>query len=415
MLTPINTNTSSPVRPGLESPTHKLCRSAESKKLDVELAAKVKSLKDGAKARKESKGPILKRKMACATCRRRKASAEAAGHPSAVPPGPCSYDCDQHDEPVPNRFFANGSFHSLTFHSHPRMPLTPGFGVPGPYDAMTGAPMVDSLNFLPPTSPHGVWAYGDFPMTPSRVSGPGCNSSSPSLAINSTPIQEHDVFYSPPQHEQWTPSPAMSTESVYYSPMVASLSEGLASASGLSSAASTPSLASTRAIRSPFPMSQDLGTPLSMPPTTPISDTFDVNCLGPPMVPRASLSPHEQQMKCTNFLQSLEPMPYNLIDFTGAGQLNAEALSMMSTPMMAADSIEIMAGNDLGLINGPPMDGKLQDPFTTLSGLEMPDATLLANAGAADMSSMASMTLTSAMPTDMFSASTTPAAPEWVA
>lgn len=72
MLTPISTNTSSPVRPGLESPTHKLCRSAESKKLDVELAAKVKSLKDGAKARKESKGPILKRKMACATCRRRK-------------------------------------------------------------------------------------------------------------------------------------------------------------------------------------------------------------------------------------------------------------------------------------------------------------------------------------------------------
>jgi len=73
MLTPINTNTSSPVRPGLESPTHKLCRSAESKKLDVELAAKVKTLKDGAK-RKESKGPILKRKMACATCRRRKVS-----------------------------------------------------------------------------------------------------------------------------------------------------------------------------------------------------------------------------------------------------------------------------------------------------------------------------------------------------
>lgn len=321
------------------------------------------------------------------------------------------------------------------------MPLTPGFGVPGPYDAMTGAPMVDNLNFLPPTSPHGVWAYGDFPMTPSRVSGPGYNSSSchttplattptrptfltstpmrriisPSLAINSTPIQEHDVFYSPPQYEQWTPSPAMSTDSVYYSPMVASLSEGLASASGLSSAASTPSLASTRAIRSPFLMSQDLDTPLSMPPTTPISDTFDVNCLGPPMVPRASLSPPEQQMKCTNFLQSLEPMPYNLFDFTGAGQLNAEALSMMSTPMMAADSIEIMAGNDLGLINGPPMDGKLQDPFTALSGLEMPDATLLANAGAADMSSMASMTLTSAMPTDMFSASTTPAAPEWLA
>ncbi|KAJ1023482.1 hypothetical protein NDA16_003099 [Ustilago loliicola] len=418
MLTPINTNTCSPVRPGLESPTHKLCRSAERKKLAVELAAKAKSLKDGAKARKESKGPILKRKMACATCRRRKASAEAAGHPSAVPPGPCSYDCDQHEEPTPNRFFANGSLHSLTFHSHPRMPMTPGFGMPGAYDAITGAPMVDSLNFLPPTSPHGVWAYGDFPMTPSRISAPGCNSSSchtpmvttptrptflastpmrriisPSLAINSTPIQEHDVFYSPPAHEQWTPSSAMSTESVYYSSMVASLSEDLASTSGLSSAASTPSLASTRAIRSPFAMSQDLGTPLSMPPTTPISDSFDVNCLGPPMVPRATLSPHEQQMKCTNFLQSLEPMPYNLIDFT-------------------ADSVEIMAGNDLGLINVPPMDGKLQDPFTSMVGLDMSDATLLGH----DMSSMASMTLTPAMPTDLFSsASTTPAAPEWLA
>lgn len=74
MLTPINTNTTSPVRPSFESPTHKICRSVESKKLDVELAAKAKSLKDGAKARKESKGPILKRKMACATCRRRKVS-----------------------------------------------------------------------------------------------------------------------------------------------------------------------------------------------------------------------------------------------------------------------------------------------------------------------------------------------------
>ncbi|EST04720.1 hypothetical protein PSEUBRA_006002 [Kalmanozyma brasiliensis GHG001] len=440
MLTPISTNISSPVRPALESPTHKVCRSVEGKKLDVELAAKAKSLKDGAKARKESKGPILKRKMACATCRRRKASAEAAGHPSAVPPGPCSYDCDSHDEPVPNRFFNNGSFHSLTFHNHPRMPLTPGYGMPNPYEAMVGPPMVDSLSFLPPTSPHGVWAYGDFPMTPSRVSGPGCNSSSchttplvttptrptfltstpmrriisPSLAINSTPIQEHDVFYSPPAHEQWTPaSSSMGTESIYYSPMVASLSEGLASVSGLSSAASTPSLASTRAIRSPFPMSQDLGTPLSMPPTTPISENFDVNCLGPPMVPRASLSPNEHQMKCTNFLQSLEPMPYHLIDFTGAGAVHPEAMSMMSTPMMACDSIEIMAGNDLGLINGPALDGKLQDPFTTFSGLEMPDASLLASAGAADMSSL---TLTSAMPSDMFvSAATTPVAPEWVA
>ncbi|KAJ9480219.1 putative fungal zinc cluster transcription factor [Pseudozyma hubeiensis] len=456
MLTPISTNISSPVRPALESPTHKQCHSAESKKLDVELAAKVKSLKDGAKARKESKGPILKRKMACATCRRRKlrcdaarprcstcarsqASAEAAGHPSAVPPGPCSYDCDSHDEPVPNRFFANGSFHSLTFHSHPRMPMTPGFGMPGPYDAMTGAPMVDSLNYLPPTSPHGVWAYGDFPMTPSRVPGPGCNPSSchttplittptrptfltstpmrriisPSLAINSTPVQEHDVFYSPPAHEQWTPSSAMSTDSVYYSPMVASLSEGLASVSGLSSAASTPSLASTRAIRSPFHMSQDIGTPLSMPPTTPISDSFDVHSLGPPMVPRATLSPHEQQIKCTNFLQSLEPMPYNLIDFSGAGALHVDATAMMPSPMMSTDSVEIMAGNDLGLINGGAFDGKLQDPFSTFSGLEMPDASLLASAGAADMSGM---TLTSAMPTDMFvSAANTPVAPEWVA
>ncbi|SYW83863.1 uncharacterized protein UHO2_03091 [Ustilago hordei] len=455
MLTPINTNTSSPVRPGIESPTHKLCRSAESKKLDVELASKVKSLKGGAKARKESKGPILKRKMACATCRRRKlrcdaarprcstcarsqASAEAAGHPSAVPPGPCSYDCDQHDEPTRNRFVANGSFHSLTFHSHPRLPLAPGFGMPGAYEAITGAPMVDSLNFLPPTSPHGVWAYGDFPMTPSRISGPGCNSSSchtvpmmttptrptlltstpmrriisPSLAINSTPIKDHDVFYSPPAHEQWTPSSAMSTESIYYSPMVASLSEGLASASGLSSAASTPSLASTRAIRSPFPMSQDLGTPFSMPPTTPISDSFDINYLGPPMVPRSTLSPHEQQMKCTNFLQSLEPMPYNLIDFTGAGAMHPDAFPMVAPPMMAADSVEIMAGNDLGLINVPPMDGKLQDPFASMSGYEMPDATLLGH----DMSSMASMTLTSAMPSDIFgSATATPVAPEWVA
>ncbi|ETS59625.1 hypothetical protein PaG_06549 [Moesziomyces aphidis] len=443
MLTPISTNTSSPVRPSLESPTHKLCRSAESKKLDVELAAKAKSLKDGAKARKESKGPILKRKMACATCRRRKASAEAAGHPSAVPCGPCVYDCDQNDEPVPNRFFANGSFHSLTFHSHPRMPLTPGFGVPAAYDAITGAPMMDSLNYLPPTSPHGVWAWGDFPMTPSRVSGPACNSTSchttpmvttptrpmlltstpmrriisPSLAINSTPVQEHDVFYSPPSHEQWTPSSAMSTESVYYSPMVSSLSEGLpVSASGISSAASTPLLTSTRSIRSPFPMSQDLGTPMSMPPTTPISDTFDVNCLGPPMVPRTSLSPHEQQMKCANFLQSLEPMPYNLIDFSAPGVMGADGLSVVSTPMMASNSLEIMAGNDLGLINGPCMDGKLQDPFGNMAGLEMPDPSLLASAGAAEMGSMASLTLTSAMPSDMFaSASTNPAAPEWVA
>lgn len=343
---------------------------------------------------------------------------------------------------MPNRFFANGSFHSLTFHSHPRMPLTPGFSNPGAYDAITGAPMMDSLSFLPPTSPHGVWAYGDFPMTPSRISGSGCNSSSchttpmvttptrpalltstpmrriisPSLAINSTPVQEHDVFYSPPSHEQWTPSSAMSTDSVYYSPMVASLSEGLASASGLSSAASTPSLASTRAIRSPFPMSQDLGTPLSMPPTTPCSETFDVNCLGPPMVPRAMLSPHEQQAKCTNFLQSLGPMPYNLIDFTSTNAVNADAFSMVPTPMMAADSIEIMAGNDLGLINGPPMDCKLQEPFTTMSGFELPDATLLANAGAADMSSMAPMTLTSAMPSDLFgNATETSAAPEWMA
>ncbi len=63
---------------------------------------------------------------------------------------------------------------------------------------------------------------------------------------------------------------------------------------------------------------------------------------------------------------------YNLIDFTGAGAVHAEAMSMMSTPMMASDSIEIMAGNDLGLINGPALDGKLQDPFTTFSGLEMP-------------------------------------------
>ena len=357
-----------------------------------------------------------------------------------MPPGPCSYDCDSHDESTPNRFFANGSFHSLTFHSHPRMPVTPGFGMPGPYDAVTGGSMVDSLNFLPPTSPHGVWAYGDFPMTPSRVPGPGCSSSSchttplvttptrptfltstpmrriisPSLAINSTPIQEHDIFYSPPAHEQWTPSSAMSTDSLYYSPMVTSLSEGgVASASGLSSAASTPLLASTRSIRSPFGMSQDLGTPLSMPPTTPISDSFDVNCLGPPMVPRATLSPHEQQMKCTNFLQSLEPMPYSLIDFTGAGAVNADAINMMSTPMMASESTEIMAGNDLGLINAPMMDGKLQDPFASFASLEMPDASLLATAAAADMSSM---TLTSAMPADMFtSAATTPVAPEWVA
>ncbi len=86
-------------------------------------------------------------------------------------------------------------------------------------------------------------------------------------------------------------------------------------------------------------------------------------------------------MKCTNFLQSLEPMPYNLIDFTGAGMLHPEALSMVSTPMKATDSsmssmssMDIMAGNDLGLINGPMMDGKLQDPFTTMSHLGMPDA-----------------------------------------
>lgn len=104
-------------------------------------------------------------------------------------------------------------------------------------------------------------------------------------------------------------------------------------------------------------------------------------------------------------------MPYNLIDFTGGSAMNADALAMVAPPMMAADSVEIMAGNDLGLINVPPMDGKLQDLFSSMSGLEMPDATLLGH----DMSSMASMTLTSAMPTDLFSsASTTPAAPEWV-
>ncbi|PWY97489.1 hypothetical protein BCV70DRAFT_219449 [Testicularia cyperi] len=395
MLTPISINTPSPVRGA--SPTHKLCASAESKKLDVELAAKVKAMKDSAKARKESKGPILKRKMACATCRRRKASAEAAGHPSAVPPGPCVYDCDQTEEPVPNRFFANGSFHSLTFHSHPRMPLTPGFGMPSPFDATA-----DSLNYLPPTSPHGVWAYGDFPMTPSRV--PVCNSTScnttpmmttptrppmlsstpmrriisPSLAINSTPVQEHDVFYSPPSQEQWTPYSAMSTDSTYYSPMVHSMSEGLSS---ISSAASTPSLAATRSIRSPFPMVQDLGTPLSMPPSTPCSETFDVNCLGPPIMPRTMLSPHEQQLKCTSFLQSLEPMPsYNLLDFSAAAH---------TVPMMPCDSVEIVAGNDLGLINGP-MDGKLDDPFNSVP------VTI-------DEASLMSMTLGSTLTTDLFS------------
>lgn len=105
-------------------------------------------------------------------------------------------------------------------------------------------------------------------------------------------------------------------------------------------------------------------------------------------------------------------MPYSLIDFTGAGAVHSEAMSMMPSPMIAADSIEIMAGNDLGLINGGISDGKLQDPFSTFAGLEMPDATLLANAAAADMSSVS---LTSAMPADMFvSAATTPTAPEWV-
>lgn len=73
MLSPINTNTPSPVK--AESPSLKLSKSAEAKKIsDVELAAKAKAIKDSTKARKESKGPILKRKMACATCRRRKVS-----------------------------------------------------------------------------------------------------------------------------------------------------------------------------------------------------------------------------------------------------------------------------------------------------------------------------------------------------
>jgi len=134
------------------------------------------------------------------------------------------------------------------------------------------------------------------------------------------------------------------------------------------------------------------------------------------MVPRATLSPYEQQMKCTNFLQSLEPMPINLMDFSGAGMINAEALSMANPPMMPGDSIEIMAGNDLGLINGPFADGKLQDPFMNVSGLEMPDPNLLASAGAVDMSNMGSMMLTSPMPSEIYaSAVTTPVAPEWVA
>ncbi|PWN46613.1 hypothetical protein IE53DRAFT_372190 [Violaceomyces palustris] len=52
------------------------------------------------KGKKEDKPPALKRKMACLTCRRRKSSAEAAGHPSAVPPGPCVYDSDVNGFPI---------------------------------------------------------------------------------------------------------------------------------------------------------------------------------------------------------------------------------------------------------------------------------------------------------------------------
>lgn len=270
------------------------------------------------------------------------------------------------------------------------MPLTPGYNMPSPYDG--------GVDYMP-SSPHGAWPFGDYPPTPSRgapCNSPSCNSTpmlatptrpslltstpmrriiSPALAINSTPIQDHDIFYSPPHHDGWnTPCSTISNaDSMYYSPMVHSMSEGLASVSSMSSATSTPLLNSARALRSPHPMTMDLGTPLSIAPSTPCSESFDVNCLGPPMMPRAMMSSHEQQLKCTNFLQSMEPMPYGMIDFSSPN------------PMMAnSPSMEITAGNDLGLTNGP-LDGKLQDAFTNTMSLELDEASLMnLNLGAPD-------------------------------
>lgn len=298
-----------------------------------------------------------------------------------MPPGCCVYDADQPEEPV-SRFFPNGSFHSLTFHSQSRMPLTPGYNMPMSYDA--------GVDYMPP-SPHGSWPFADYPATPSRgapCNSPSCNGTpmlttptrpgmltstpmrrliSPALAINSTPIQDHDIFYPSPHHDGWnTPGSSMSTtESMYFSPMVHSLSEGHASMSSMSSATSTPLLVSNRALRSPHPVTMDLGTPLSIAPSTPCSESFDVNCLGPPMMPRAVLSSQEQQLKCTNFLQSMEPMQYGMIDFSSPNHF------VVSSP-----SMEITAGNDLGLVNGP-IDGKLQDAFTNTVSLELDDASLM--------------------------------------
>ena len=458
MLTPISTNTS-PVR--VQSSTQKACCSPEGNKAhkDVENACKAKAMKENVRAKKESKGPILKRKMACATCRRRKvsksrhrsldhhehcltlcfltstqqlrcdaarprcstcarsqASAEAAGHPSAVPPGPCVYDCDSCDEPPQSRFFANGSFHSLTFHSNFRNQM-----ISDPMDAG-----MESMNILPPTSPYGVWAFGEMPLTPSRagVYDTSCNSTplsstptrpnvltstpmrriiSPSLTINSTPVQEHhDLFYSPPSQKQWTPSSQpMNLEPMYVSPMVSPMVStfGEAMQYSASSAASTPSLVASRTIRSPFGMVQDLGTPASLAPSTPCSETFGDSCLlGPPIMANqmvSPISPQEQQIKCTNFLQSLEPMPYDLLDFSAAN------------PMCSQDSFAMVGPNDLGLINGPPVETKLQEPFTSASNDMVELSTM-----SMDANSLAHSTLSSAMPIDFTSCSGLPTT-EW--
>ncbi|SPO39475.1 uncharacterized protein PSFLO_04956 [Pseudozyma flocculosa] len=412
MLTPISLNTT-PVK--AESSAHKRCCSPDGKSAirDVENASKLKAIKENLKAKKEAKGPILKRKMACATCRRRKASAEAAGHPSAVPPGPCSYDCDQHDEPVQSRFFANGSFHALTFHSNYRAPMN------GPMEPLHH---IENLNVLPQSSPYGVWTWGEVPLTPSRqpnyqhsasamstpitatptrpppllTSTPMRRIISPGLTINATPMQDNDVFYSPSSQPMWTPPPPqqqLSVEPMFVSPMVsplvANFSEAMYATSSSSSAASTPSLMSARHVRSPFPMMQDLGTPASLAPSTPCSETFDTNFLGPPIMPTRMLSPQEQQLKCTNFLESLEPMPCDLFDFNNGSN------GMSAAPQ---ESFALLGHNQLGLVDGP-VESKLQEPFTSLQ-LGLPDLpSFQLDAATSTMATPSS--LSGAMPFDM--------------
>ncbi|KAN0063064.1 hypothetical protein ACQY0O_004227 [Thecaphora frezii] len=387
MLTSNSYNTTS-IR--MESSTHKLCCASDSKKAskEIEAASKLKAMKDGLKAKKESKGPILKRKMACATCRRRKlrcdaarprcstcarsqASAEAAGHPSAVPSGPCVYDCDQHDEPAPGRFFPNGAFHSLTFHSSLCPPM------PGPMESVRS---MESLNMLPQSSPYGVWTWGEVPLTPSRpttafasapmmsppvtttpsrppslMSTPMRRIINPGLTINAPPYQEYNGFNSPTSQSTWTPSPQqLSAEPMFVSPMVspqvANFSEAMYPSSSASSGASTPSLISSRSIRSPFGMMQDLGTPTSLEPSTPCSETFDSKFLGPPI-----LSAQDQRLKCTSFLDSLEPAPLDMVDpsnhmYVGPGP---------------QEPLAIVSDNQLGLVDGM-MGYKLREPFDSM-------------------------------------------------